>query len=214
MDKNPNDHPTVGGAPPNQMTWQQQMMTPSWNQAPRKKKEKNTEAPKKKEKTTAPAVEKVGSNMTWQQELFLQSKRVGPAFDHAADARDEQTFGGESALRPKSAPPGTTGTPERRKAGKSKGSNKNTRVPNTPQKKQGSAPVAYAGPTFHNSPSAASLPTPKFANRGARSPLSEPASAEPSTNMTPLHDSTVPSPPPLQTVDRLLAQMLKTSSVS
>jgi len=213
MDKNPNDNLTVGGAP-NQMTWQQQMMSQSWNQAPRKKKEKTELPPKKKDNPKAPVTEKATSHMTWQQELFQQSKRTGPTFDHAADARDVQTFGGDSA-RQKTAPLSAAGTPERRKNGKAKGGNKNARVPNTPQKeKQGGVPVAYAGPTFHNSPSAASLPTPKFASRGAKSPLSEPASTGPSTAMTSPRDTSVSSSPPLQTVDHLLAQMLKSSSVS
>ncbi|WFD18835.1 hypothetical protein MCAP1_001046 [Malassezia caprae] len=212
MDKNPNDNATAGGAP-SQMTWQQQMMSQSWSQAPRKKKEKTEVPSKKKDKPKSPTAEKASSHMTWQQELFQQSKRAGPTFDHAADARDVQTFGGETA-RTKASQPGAAGTPERRKNGKAKGGNKNARGPNTPKKEQGSAPVAYAGPTFHNSPSAASLPTPKFASRGAKSPLSEPASTGPSSAMTPLRDLTVPSPPPLQTVDHLLAQMLKSSSVS
>lgn len=217
MDTNPNDNASAGGAPASQMTWQQQMMSQSWNQAPRKKKEKSVKAEassKKKDNPKLPATEKPGVQMTWQQELFQQSKRVGPVFDHAADAKDVQTFGGDCAPSSKTASSGAASTPERRKNNKAKGSTKNrdARAPNTPQK-QANAPVAYAGPTFHNSPSAASLPTPKFASR-TKSPLSEPASAGPSAAMTPPRDTAVPSPPQLQTVDSLLAQMLKSSSVS
>lgn len=216
MDKNPNGKPTVGGAP-TQLTWQQQLMSQSWDQTPRKKKDKqpakNADAPtRKKDKPKAPVV-KAAPHMTWQQELFQQSKRVGPTFDHVADERDMQTFGGESAVPEKSALPGAAVTPERRKNGKSKGAGKQRdgRVLNTPTKDKSGTPNAYAGPTFHNSPSATSLPTPKFASRSAKSPLSEPASSEPSVAATP-RPMTLPPPPQLQTVDHLLAQMLKTSS--
>lgn len=127
------------------------------------------------------------SALTWQQELFGSNEKIrGPAFDVFADERDALTFGGNTPPRN----PGKEGKKKQRqradslgdlhlhnqgvaqaRSNKSKGSANSPFVhlganeassspssgpPTTPNK------LAYAGPNFHNSPSPASLPVPKF----------------------------------------------------
>lgn len=137
------------------LTWQQQLLNESQtNNANRKKKEKRPAKSKpasNAQRSNSKPKQESASGLTWQQELFNQAQRQGPEFDHAADARDVETFGGNAK-----------GTPDRRKPkGNGKGKSSEGKSPQTPHK--GAVPaLAYAGPTFQNSPSAASLPAPLF----------------------------------------------------
>lgn len=146
---------TAPAVPSPALTWQQQLLNESQNNnANRKKKEKrpakSKPAPSAQKSNNKPKQESA-SGLTWQQELFNQAQRQGPEFDHAADTRDVETFGGN-----------VKGTPDRRKPkGNGKGKSSEGKSPQTPHK--GAVPaLAYAGPTFQNSPSAASLPAPLF----------------------------------------------------
>ncbi|WFC94865.1 hypothetical protein MBRA1_001503 [Malassezia brasiliensis] len=116
------------------------------------------------------------SALTWQQELFRQSQRPA-AFDYAADSRDVETFGEGKGRATAGA-----STPDRRK-NKAK-TRAEPKSPSTPNKKM-AAVVAYAGPTFHNSPAATSLPAPKFGGK-SKIPNADDARA--------VSDAAVPAP--------------------
>lgn len=136
-----------------------------------------------------PARDDSKEGLTWQQELFGSSKPHGPAFDVFADSKDAETFGGAGSvghsnmMNGKSGKKKTSARPRADSVGeldlhsaKGKGnhakkgtntgssihfgngsaSSSSTGPPSTPNK------LAYAGPNFHNSPSPASLPVPKF----------------------------------------------------
>lgn len=167
------------------LTWQQLLMHESQGSKTKEKrinekraleKNKSNSKPKNVKPKRAEKVQESKSNMTWQQELFYHSQRPGPAFDHNADARDKETFGDEKKK-------GSSSTPERRK-GKTKARDAKVAPPNTPLK--GLTPTAaYAGPTFHNSPAAASLPAPKFSGR-PKSSQAEGAAEDRSVSPAPL----------------------------
>lgn len=222
--------------PASNLTWQQQLMASSWAQerpgessrnTPRRKKKDRTSsassAPKKgAEKQAAAPAPTSGSALTWQQELFQQSQRAGPKFDHAADARDVATFGAPAAPGP-SAQSGGTARKSRSRGKKSSKDNKGSN-PSTPVREP--PPLlpseAYAGPTFHNSPPATSLPAPRF-SRATKSPLPAPlradgAAAAPAAPAdaasVPTPRATSPSQAAFPTVDTLLAQMLQPASIS
>lgn len=144
------------------LTWQQQLLNES--QAQKKKNTKRPQekrAPKPKADNAKPKPKEAdsatpSSALTWQQELFRQSQRPA-AFDYAADSRDVETFG-----EGKGRATGAASTPDRRK-NKAK-PRVESKSPSTPNKKVAAA-MAYAGPTFHNSPAATSLPAPKFGGK-------------------------------------------------
>lgn len=182
--------------------------------------------------------------LNWQQELFGATSKAqrGPAFDVFADARDAETFGGDSGTEDAKAAKGT-GKAGSRKSNKGKkaivqhsdsigdlsvedvfnnptsmrrsgslkveNSQRQTSLPTTPAKKvhasaaskqtasspavaipahlappprsnSASDDMAYAGPDFHNSPSAASLPAPRMRDRSSKS-ISSLAQASSST---------------------------------
>lgn len=212
------------------MTWQQQLMSQSWSQdgqANRKKKSKAVTLKKPASKGSAPAPKKnekaVPANpettMTWQQQLFQQSHRAGPTFDHAADEKDAETFGTPKGGKNKGSSSNAATVPDRRKPKNQKNNAKprDGRSTATPTKEATATPAAaYAGPTFHNSPSAASLPTPRFSMRTDKATSSEtPPTTAPSSVASPGPSAASPSgPPPMQTVDALLAQMLSPHSLS
>ncbi|WFD05007.1 hypothetical protein MVES1_000332 [Malassezia vespertilionis] len=232
----------LASAAPSGLTWQQEMMTKSFHTAPRHQ-EKRAGQPKQPatQKQNIKKCDTVDSTpvaaMTWQQQMLRQGARRGPTFDHPADARDAQTFGGANKKA-------AAGTMERRKGkngaknsasdGKNgaKGNAYDAKMPATPRK--GAMPdIAYAGPTFHNSPSAASLPAPRFSSKPtklatndeaaedamladtqAQTP-SEPApvssAQEPVTDAANLVAQNPTTEPKLQTVDNLLANMMNAS---
>ena len=226
---------------PTPLTWQQELLTQTWK--PNRKSEKpksatgsNPARGKRKDKlpsassnvaapssamtasgTTPPTPS--SSGLTWQQELFQQSKRPGPTYDRAETAKDMETFGTQGSKLSK--PTNTKVSADRNKSkNASKGKNKNltklrdSQTPMTPSKipistkvssssSPLSAPLAYAGPEFHNSPSAASLPTPRFTqSRGV-------ASATQLTPQTPPQRSETRR----ETVDHLLSQILASTSL-
>ncbi|WFD42941.1 hypothetical protein MPSI1_001592 [Malassezia psittaci] len=138
------------------LTWQQQLMNDSSSSRKTRKepdiREKREVKPRKPKSDKSGPVDTL-NNQTWQQELFNQAQPRKSAYDFAADARDRETFGAESSRSKNTANAQET----RKKKGK-------TRVliktPKTPS--QSVTTMAYAGPTFHNSPHAASLPAPTF----------------------------------------------------
>lgn len=180
---------------PNNLTWQQELLTQSWKADRKKSKPK----PKKKDNPTAKKAEPVSTGLTWQQELFQQGRRPGATFDHAENAKDVETFGATNA---KSKQQSTqTPKPQKNKNVPKKG--KSPKAPETPSKTS-SMPFAYAAPVFHNSPSAASLPAPRFLSRDKETPRSDAIS-------TPASAPT--SPPQPETVDHLLTQILRATSM-
>ncbi|WFC98852.1 hypothetical protein MYAM1_001585 [Malassezia yamatoensis] len=139
------------------LTWQQQLMNDS--SSSRKTRKEPHIREKREAKPRKPKSDKSGSvdalkNQTWQQELFHQAQPRKSAYDFAVDARDRETFG-EGSLRSKNA----ANTQEtRKKKGKTRVLIKTPKTPN----QDVTTTMAYAGPTFHNSPHAASLPAPTF----------------------------------------------------
>ena len=166
------------------LTWQQQMigsMQPA--STPDRKKTGKKAAGKK------PAATPTKETLTWQQELLSSNKSRGPSYDVFADAKDEATFGSQGEDRrnptgPKKQVGGGRGGAGRQRADsvgemrlQAKGpafsgipgaplsssmsgpnlSGIDRQPPSTPNNK-----FAYAGPNFHNSPSPATLPVPKF----------------------------------------------------
>lgn len=174
------------------LTWQQQLLnsqapkSASLEKKKGGKKDKAANASVKSKGSQAVDVSKneVPSALTWQQELFgSNNKARGPAFDVFADERDAMTFGGNVS----SQPPNKGGKKKQRQRADSLGDinlhhNSDNAAHGRPSKpKNGnqvqlgvinasSSPgppttpnkLAYAGPNFHNSPSPASLPVPKF----------------------------------------------------
>lgn len=151
------------------LTWQQELLG---SQKPDKKGERKGEKKKDKAPNKKPTKNKESEatskstskeSLTWQQEIFGTNKR-GPAFDVFADAKDIDTFGESKPSHLPLKPKGKKGTGRRRAdslgdSHKQRTSSSLTGSPSTPNK------LVYAGPTFHNSPSAASLPQPKFKKR-------------------------------------------------
>lgn len=163
------------------LTWQQQLLKESQGRQKKEKRPQEKRATKPKSTNTKPkpkdrAPEHTAPTLTWQQELFNQAQRPGATFDYAADERDLETFGGG-----KSRGNGATGTPDRRR-GKGKMRN-DAKLPSTPNKKALPS-LAYAGPTFHNSPAAASLPAPKFPGKSKLAQNEDP-SALPDRSISP-----------------------------
>lgn len=181
---------------PRNLTWQQELLTQSWKADRKKAKPK----PKKKDPPPAKKVEPVSTGLTWQQELFQQGKRPGATFDHAETARDVETFG--AAISQPKQPPAQPPKPQKNKNAPKK--NKSTKPPETPSKTSSGTPLAYAAPGFHNSPSAASLPAPRFLSRAKEAPRAPAEDA-------PASAATCPAQP--ETVDHLLTQILHATSI-
>ncbi|PWN32062.1 uncharacterized protein FA14DRAFT_162334 [Meira miltonrushii] len=154
------------------------------------KKDKATNPSVKSKGSQAVDVSKneASSALTWQQELFgSNNKARGPAFDVFADERDAMTFGGNASGQPPnkggkkkqrqradslgdidlhnnhnaahgrpSKPKNSTHSSSVHLGANGSSSSPSSGPPTTPNK------LAYAGPNFHNSPSPASLPVPKF----------------------------------------------------
>lgn len=160
------------------LTWQQQLLL---NAAPTSESRKKNI--KKKEKQVAGKANNVHeakkseavstSNKTWQQVQMEAEKSRAMTSDVFADARDIQTFGDSSTgsikvPRGKKAARGTdrqradsmgeisARSVQQHQTRRQQTHSNVTVAPSTPDKN------AYAGPNFHNSPSPASLPVPKF----------------------------------------------------
>ena len=181
---------------PRNLTWQQELLTQSWKADRKKAKPK----PKKKDPPPAKKVEPVSTGLTWQQELFQQGKRPGATFDRAETARDVETFG--TAISQPKQPSAQPPKPQKNKSAPKK--SKSAKPPETPSKAPSGTPLAYAAPGFHNSPSAASLPAPRFLSRAKEVPRAPAESASASA-------STCPAQP--ETVDHLLTQILHATSI-
>lgn len=141
------------------LTWQQQLLQQS-TPSDAATRERKSSKPSKKSKPKAAPEQSARSQLTWQQELWQQQR--GPAFDHPENARDVETFGeggGErrGGKRGQAKEKATAATSPARTTRKVSAA--------APKKTQKSSEPAYAGPTFHNSPSAASLPAPSFTSR-------------------------------------------------
>lgn len=162
------------------LTWQQQQLLTSKLASQSKKKgnkrdkDKHTlgngssQALQQQRKNELPS----GSNKTWQQIQLEEEKSRATHNDVFADARDLQTFGEAEYGAGKSSKGKKPARISERQRADSMGeiSARNTHhlskkqqsfasvtlAPSTPDK------IAYAGPNFHNSPSPASLPVPKF----------------------------------------------------
>lgn len=187
----------LNASEPNNLTWQQELLTQSWKVDRKKPKPK----PKKKDNPTAKKAEPVSTGLTWQQELFQQGKRPGATFDHAENARDVETFGATNAKSKQQ----TTQAPKPQKNKNAPKKGKSAKAPETPSKTPSSSmPFAYAAPVFHNSPSAASLPAPRFLSRAKETPRTT-AESTPASAPT--------SPPQPETVDHLLTQILHATSL-
>ncbi|WFD32374.1 hypothetical protein MSPP1_003419 [Malassezia sp. CBS 17886] len=139
------------------MTWQQELLRDSWSASAGSDTRARNEKQAAKEKggsekkaatqgktkpssgapPAAPAPEPV-QLLTWQQELFQQANRPGPAFDRAADERDVETFGGGKANE--------KSKPATKRGGKSAGGKK-VKSPATPHKPSPQPPgIASAEP--------------------------------------------------------------------
>jgi hypothetical protein len=181
-------HRAEGSAADAPLNWQQEMIAST----PDKKKPGKKAAGSKNNAAHSQAAAPAKDSLTWQQELLGANKPRGPTFDVFADARDVATFGGTSGDERRKEPKGkkqggASSAGNRKRAGSvgeiathlpSKPSPSAHGLPSIPimsSSQSGSIPkqesampttpngkFAYAGPNFHNSPSPASLPVPKF----------------------------------------------------
>lgn len=175
-------HRAEGAAAEAPLNWQQEMIAST----PDRKKPGKKAAGGQKNASPAQAAATAKDSLTWQQELLGSNKARGPTFDVFADARDVATFGGTSGDERRKEPKGKkqSGAGNRKRAGSA--GEMATHLPSKPAHGIPSIPImsssqsgpvskqesgmpttpngkfAYAGPNFHNSPSPASLPVPKF----------------------------------------------------
>lgn len=155
-----------------------------------KNKSKRNAATRNDAKAAAPVpAPEPESNLTWQQQLFNNPKRPGPKFDHAAEKRDEETFGA---------------TKDKRKGRKDNAQHvREKKGPHTPERVD-----KYAGPTFHNSPAPDTLPAPRFQSRSSKlaqgdapgdvsnTSITTSAPNSPSTAVQRAAESSAAAPPP------------------
>jgi hypothetical protein len=166
-------HRATGAAAEAPLNWQQEMIASTPEKKKTGKKAAGSKHPSVQSQATGAASKE---SLTWQQELLGSNKPRGPTFDVFADARDVATFGtdGEGPRKESKGKKQSGG----RKRAESVGE-RAAHLPSKPVLVQNNNPVvknrqesgipttpngkfAYAGPNFHNSPSPASLPVPKF----------------------------------------------------